>query len=326
MRSIKINELAQKIMLHIMRFRRIAGPKKSCAVSGCADCIRPHLPAVTFAIKHSAPITFVLPAFPAKSPNQCKVLGTLPDMAEELSLDFLNNLCKQIQAMYPPGARIILCADGRVFNDAVGIPDHDVTSYQDAISHMLQQRSFTFISTFNLDDVYQHNDFHHMRQHLMNQYGEPLTSIQDAVRRGSKLPTNQEDEEIHRQYCGITRFLVEDAMHPSQKLSRSALQKECRLRAYAVIQKSRAWSHLIEEYFPHAVRLSIHPQTCGSPKLGICLLEAESWMTPWHGVAVQIKDRFTLIKRTEAEKLGAILIYKNGKASHFELARSPIHA
>lgn len=79
---------------------------------------------------------------------------------------------------------------------------------------------------------------------------------------------------------GITRFLVEDtADHPG---TRSALQCECRQRAYGVIQRGRAWGDLIAEHHPHAVRLSIHPQPIGALKSGIRLLDARDvWITPW---------------------------------------------
>jgi pyoverdine/dityrosine biosynthesis protein Dit1 len=265
----------------------------------------------------------VLPAFPAKSPNPAKVLGTLPDMAERLSLEFLSGLCKQIKKMYAPGARVILCSDGRVFNDVVGIRDIDVTDYQRALSLLIKEMSLTSISTFNLDDLHSSLDFNQMRDQLMEQYGESLEVLKDAVRKGSKTPCSIEDEEVHRQYCGITRFLVEDAIRPEQSLSRNAIQKACRQRAYIVIQRSRAWSNLIAERFPHAVRLSIHPQTCGTSKLGIHLMEAESWMTPWHGVAMDAGGSFVLLKRAQAEDLGARLVYREGQPSHYEFNDKP---
>lgn len=311
--------LARKIMLYVMQFRRIAGSKKSCATSSCEACLKPHLRQVISAIENRQPITFVLPAFPAKSPNPAKVLGTTPDMAERLSLEFLNNLCKQIQKIYTPGAEVILCSDGRVFNDVLDINDSDVTDYQQELEILLKETSFVSASTFNLDDMYPDFSFDQMRQRLMEQYGESLETLKDSVRKGNNTPCSMEDEEAHRQYCGMTRFLVEDAMRPGQTLSRNALQKSCRHRAYVVIQRSRAWSALIEERFPNAIRLSIHPQTCGTPKLGIRLMEAESWMTPWHGVAVDVGGRFVLLKRAQAEELGAQLVYRQSRPSHYEL-------
>ncbi len=311
--------LARKIMLMVMSFRRMSNSKMPCATSICESCLKPHLPQVISAIEAQRPILFVLPAFPGKSPNPAKVIGILPDMAEQLSLEFLNNLCQQIQKIYSPGAHVILCSDGRVFNNVVGIRDRDVTDYQRALSLLIEKLSFTFISTFNLDDLYSGSDFNQMRNRLMEQYGEQLEAVKDAVRRGSKMSCSIADEEVHRQYCGITRFLVEDATRPGQSLSRNAIQKECRQRAYIVIQRSRAWSELIAQHFPHAVRLSIHPQTCGAAKLGIRLMEAERWMTPWHGVAMEIGGSFVLLKRAQAEGLGARVIYREGKPSHYEL-------
>lgn len=311
--------LAQKILLIIMQFRRISGSKTSCATSICEACLEPHLRQVIAAIEEQQPITLVLPAFPAKSPNPAKVLGTLPDMAEQLSMEFLSELCKQIQKIYSPGAHVILCSDGRVFNDVVGIRDIDVTHYQQALLWLIKEMSLTSISTFNLDDLYSNLSFNQMRHQLMEQYGESLDVLKEAVRRGSQTPCSIEDEEVHRQYCGITRFLVDDATRPGQSLSRSTIQKACRERAYITIQRSRAWSALIEERFPYAVRLSIHPQTCGASKLGIRLLEAESWMTPWHGVAMDVGGSFVLLKRAQAEDLGAQLVYREGLPSHYEL-------
>ena len=43
-------------------------------------------------------------------------------------------------------------------------------------------------------------------------------------------------------------------------------------------------------------------------------------MTPWHGVAMNTKTGFVLIKRVEAEQLGAKLLYNDiGKPSYYTL-------
>ena len=86
-----------------------------------------------------------------------------------------------------------------------------------------------------------------------------------------------------------------------------------------MIQRSKAWSELIAIRFPDAVRLSIHPQSCGATKLGIRLIEPDNWQTPWHGVAVDVGGRFLLFKRAQAETLGALLIHRQGRPSHYVL-------
>ena len=58
-----------------------------------------------------------LPAFPFKSANKVyKVLGALPDKAEELALERLNSMCRRIKELYPPGARLTIISDGLVYN------------------------------------------------------------------------------------------------------------------------------------------------------------------------------------------------------------------
>lgn len=315
--------VAKAILAEVMRFRRFAGSDADCAAADCPKCLAPHLAKVVSAVALGLPVTFVLPAFPGKSPNPAKVLGPLPDMAERRALEFLQHLCDRIREDYAPGARVILCSDGRVFSDAVRMRDADVTAYQDELSRMIAEGNLDSISTFNLDELYDGMSFDRMREQLMDQHGDSLEALRSAVSRGGKAPDATTDEkESHRLYLGITRFLVEDATFPGQTQSRTALQKESRTRAYEVIARSKAWGDLVELRFPNAVRLSIHPQGCGDRKLGIRLIEPDHWLTPWHGVAAEIDGRYVLMKRAEAEALGGRLVHRDGRPSHYVLEKS----
>lgn len=70
-------------------------------------------------ISRSEPILMCLPAFPFKSPNtSSKVLGTLPDKAEDFALAHLNGLCAAISHIYQHGARLCIVSDGLVYNGA----------------------------------------------------------------------------------------------------------------------------------------------------------------------------------------------------------------
>ncbi len=312
--------IAKAILADVMRFRRFSGPKTACVTVPCDACVAPHLSKIISAVAQGLPVTFVLPAFPGKSPNRAKVLGTLPDMAEQRALEFLQQLCDRVSRYHAPGARIILCADGRVFSDVVGMRDEDVTAYQYELANIIVELGLTSISTFNLDELYDGLGFDEMRTRLMEHHGDHLDVLKSAVSKGGKDQNcSADDKEAYRLYCGITRFLVEDATFPGQTKSRSALQRECRSRAYEVIQRSKAWGDLIEMRFPNDVRLSIHPQSCGAKKLGIRLIEPDNWLTPWHGVAVDVGGRFVLFKRSQAEELGARLIHQAGRPSHYVL-------
>lgn len=316
---VQVTEIAKKVLADVMRYRRISDPHTACVADSCEKCQAPHLSKIVSAVAEKRPITFVLPAFPGKSPNLAKVLSPLPDMAERCALDFLQYLCDRITRYYSPGAQIILCSDGRVFSDVVGLRDENVTAYQNEVSHIIESAGLTSISTFNLEELYEGLTFDEMRNHLMEQYGEPLEDLKAAVSRGKSPESSVDDVETHRLYCGITRFLVEDSLFPGQNQSRTSLQKECRVRAYAVIQRSKAWGELVGRHFPDAVRLSIHPQSCGSKKLGIRLIEPDNWQTPWHGVAVFVGGRYVLLKRSQAEALGGHLVTRFGRPSHYVL-------
>jgi pyoverdine/dityrosine biosynthesis protein Dit1 len=242
------------------------------------------------------------------------VIGVSPDMAEQLSLNFLRKICDQIEEIYAPGVRITICSDGHVFSDLVHIADSDIASYQAELRVMMGEMDHGPLGAFSLDREYNGRTYGKMRRLLMEHYGEGVEELKRQVRRGGDLLTL---------YRGITRFLLEDADKPDYKKSRAALQRECRERAYGVIQRSRAWGRLIAERFPEAVRLSIHPQPCGSDKLGINLLDtSDNWITPWHGTAVDVGGRFVLMKRYQAEASGADLIYLHGRPSHY-VARQP---
>ncbi|WP_231839303.1 L-tyrosine/L-tryptophan isonitrile synthase family protein [Bdellovibrio bacteriovorus] len=305
-------EVATRMLAQVMDYRRVPHAGDLCGNSECQTCASFHLPKIISAVRRNEPVTFVLPAFPGKSPNPEKVLGALPDYAEQLALQFLGNLGQQVRQYYSPGIKIILCSDGRVFSDLVGMKESNVTAYQSGLSGLIGELQLSDIETFNMDDFYGELSFNQMRDELMKRYGSSLDFLKHKVRNGMAELATAEEQGAHRMYCGITRFLFEDSLHAGQTKSRSAIQKESRLKAYEVIRRSNAWSELIAERFPDAVRLSIHPQTCGSAKLGIRLVGNESWMTPWHGVAVETAKGFVLLKKSEAETLGAELIYSSG--------------
>lgn len=309
--------VAKQILREVMSYRRIPHENDVCENADCSICASMHLPKIMAAVKQRRPVTFVLPAFPGKSPNRKKVLGHLPDHAEFLALDFLAQLCAGTKQFYDPGMKIILCSDGRVFSDVVGMKESHVTEYQNELDKMI--RSMSDISTFNLENFYGSISFAQMRDELMKDFGMFSDFLKQKIHNGSKHGATQEEKEANSMYRGITRFLFEDSLHPLQEKSRTAIQKESRIKAYEVIRRSNAWSELIAQRFPEAVRLSIHPQTCGSKKLGIRLIGKESWMTPWHGAVLETREGFALVKRAEAEALGAELLYANGRPSHFRL-------
>lgn len=314
--SLRTDDPIARAVLDIVLQHQRQIPGETCDHARRSQCVLPHQDQVSAAVRRGEPIRFVLPGFPGKSPNRAKVLGTLPDLGERLALRFLAGLCVQIREVYSPGARIVICSDGRVFSDVVGMADHDVSLYQDELRAMIMEEGLSeFLELYHLDHVLgasANADFTAARATFMARY--PSMSV-DELREQVKT-----DDAARRLYLGITRFLLEDASGPGHTGSRAARQRDARERAYAVIQRSNAWSSLLAERFRDAVRLSIHPQACGSEKLGIHLMgTADAWLTPWHGVVVDVGDRYVLRKRAEAEAAGAHLVEVAGRPSHYQL-------
>jgi L-tyrosine isonitrile synthase len=273
-----------------------------------ATAYRPQLDQLAAMVEAGEPILFTLPGFPCKSPNPAKVLGHLPDEGERRSLRFLDDLCTRVAEVYPPGARMLICSDGHVFADLIQVPDDHVDAYGTELRTLIADEELDRLATFDLRDVYGEMSYVDKRETVAEEHGPGLDELRAAVRS---------DEETLSLYRGITRFLVEDTAGFDG--SRSALQRECKRRAYGVIQRSRAWGELIATRHPRSVRLSIHPQPVGAAKFGIQLLSAkDSWTTPWHAAPLCRPDgSIRLLRRTDAERLGR-LVQRDGRPSHYQ--------
>jgi pyoverdine/dityrosine biosynthesis protein Dit1 len=315
-----VRALATRVLRLIFSRRRLGSPS-TCAV-GCEACILPHLHKTEAFIRRGSPVHLVLPAFPAKSANPRKVLGPLPDMAEVVALTFLQNLCTRIRTFYAPGARLTICSDGRVFSDLVGVDDEAVSAYGRELRVILEQLGADALDVYNLEERFGEAGYDDMRAALTTTFARPIEGIRAQIAAGGQAQTT---------FNGIARFLFEDAVARDPATSRSQARKLTKERAYHVIQRSDAWSALVERAFPDALRLSIHPQPAHAEKIGIHLVETlDNWLTPWHGAAVKVGGRYVLMKRYHAERLGASLVHGGIRPSHFvaetidfELLRSP---
>jgi pyoverdine/dityrosine biosynthesis protein Dit1 len=306
-------ELAHRIIVELFTMRRLL-PDEQEKTEYQAE-IAPHFPKVLKAIQAGQELQLILPAFPAKSPSRRKTLGHLPDHGEELALRNVNRLCERITAMYPPGCRIIVCSDGRVFADIVRVSDRDVTEYNTEIRRLVKVWGLAHIDFFDLDDVYPGvKDFSILREELMVTYGESLASLQQRCRT---------ELEARAMYNGIARFLFEDffGLDEFSGMSRTAVRDVANLAAYRVIQRSNAWGRLLAERTPQCLRLSIHPQFRVAEKIGINLIGiTDCWSTPWHSVVLMRGENISLVPRVEAEKMNASLIYRDGRPSHYHIA------
>ncbi|MEV6978440.1 isocyanide synthase family protein [Kitasatospora sp. NPDC093806] len=296
--------------------RVVGGTSDPCTTNPCEECFALQRPKVEHFMKEGVPIHFVIPAFPAKSPNRQKTLGDLPDLGERLALEFLQSFCDYVCHFYEPGAKITICSDGHVFSDLVGVADEDVTAYRTELEALLKAIGSDSITTYGLEDAFQSTDYAEQRDKLTNQYALSVEEIRQRA---------LDDPAARGIFDGMHRFMFEDQWAQSEGRSRNSVRESSKGLAYQVIQRSDAWSVLVEDFFPDALRLSIHPQVPHSKKIGVHMIRTrDNWLTPWHGVALDEGDGIRLVKREEAERLGATVVMRGGRPSHF-IAPQAVH-
>ncbi|HVY46927.1 MAG TPA: isocyanide synthase family protein, partial [Minicystis sp.] len=270
-----------------------------------------HLPKVRAFVDARAPVQLVLPAFPAKAPNPRKVLGALPDAAEWIALESLAELLDEIAEAHPPGARLVICSDGGVFADVVGVTDGQVAAYRAELAAMIAELGAD-IRIFGLEDAFGEASPRAARKLLLERWAPAVGEIRA---RAARAPQHA------AQLDGIHRFLFEDEVARAPGLSRSQARKQTRERAYEVVRRSEAWGRLVGAAFPGAVRLSIHPQPDVSDKVGVELARTDdAWLTPWHAAAVLGPSGFSLAHRADAERVGARVVEEDGRPSYLTVS------
>ena len=311
-------DIAVKILEIIFKRRKLVEAELMSSEPADLSALSPaevehHLDKIRLMVAKQETITMVLPAYPGKSPNRNKTLSRLPDLAEKHSIDNLYQLCREIEQVYQGGAKILICSDGYVFSDLVRITDADVQQYTDEIISYYQQNYPGYFDFFDMKDAFkQLNCLDSMREELMVCYGESLVSLNERCKS---------EKETTSMYMGITRFLAEDftGLPEFTGQSKTQVKKIAKTTSVRVIQRSNAWSALLEKYFPQALRLSIHPQFRVSAKIGINLGDADDgWRTPWHSVAVLKNRQVQLQKRSQIDENRHRLIFSGGKPCHYQ--------
>ncbi|PTB65521.1 Clavaminate synthase-like protein [Trichoderma citrinoviride] len=239
-------------------------------------------------VKAGEAVPMCLPAFPFKSPNsQSKVLGKLPDRAEELALAHLHGLCLAIQDIYPPGANLTIISDGLVYNDLLGVPDRDVWHYGETLRAIARARGYKhiFFSRLRdlvaiqlpeqLDEMTYVANASNFRRALLNTFSRPDWDWK----------TVSQTEDVCLTYRGYIKFLETDlqTVYPvGDDRSKTKYKRGIEYIAQQMMARGDAFASAVRQKYKDSVRLSIHPSNMTN-KLSISLLPTDAiYTTPWH--------------------------------------------
>ncbi|KAF2488791.1 Clavaminate synthase-like protein [Lophium mytilinum] len=273
------------------------------------------LPFVEKYVKNNEPVRMVLPAFPFKSPNRVdKVLGSLPDLGEELALMHLNGLCESIREVYEHGATVAITSDGLVYNDLMGVEDSVVWEYSAAVRDIIKAKNLTHLTTLRVVDILgTHEDTNAdltreeylahagcYRRELMAKFGPVDFNSRDAVKS---------DKDICMTYKGYIKFLTKDLANSrlaklmvDEKSPNKRFKRAIEELALKMIFRGKAFAAAISSKCANHVRLSIHP-SIGETKLTIPLIpppDGGQIMTPWHSsIAVGLDGSFRTVHADE---------------------------
>ncbi|KAL4145595.1 hypothetical protein PRNP1_013262 [Phytophthora ramorum] len=257
-------------------------------------------------VDHKEPITIVLPGFPTKTPNHGgKVLGPLPDRAEELALARLEKFCTSIEEVYPVGCNVTIFSDGRVFGDLVGAPLENIRAYKNGLKELVKEAGHTHIQFDGLEN-YTKTD--NPVQEVLERFGINQMDMDARIASESDIGNN---------FRSFSQFMERDMADRWEGMSEAEMRKGCDDVARKMMLRNVGFSSLVAEEYAHAVRVSIHCYNNAGPKFGIHLLPSKQMdtpRTPWHSVICEdIDGTVHAMDLKDVDTSTYDLVYKHGR-------------
>ncbi|KAI0975713.1 Pyoverdine/dityrosine biosynthesis protein-domain-containing protein [Xylaria arbuscula] len=248
-------------------------------------------------VNRNEPCQMVLPAFPCKSPNDAKVGGSRPDMAERIALETLRAFVESVENIYAPGATIWIIHDGHLLSSCIGVDDVAITEYESNLQKLYRsifdspadRQAIKFCGLSDLffsepDNLKAFDTSWALDPELV--YNPVQTQLSESAELARKLVMAScsidrshlrklilaQDATVLKTYRGLSRFMLQDLEGPlfkGQSVSRK--KKTASNVAAEMMVRNQAYSNLLELLFPNYIRLSIHAHNNRGPKFGIRL-------------------------------------------------------
>lgn len=258
-------------------------------------------------VQQNKPVPFYMLGFPFKSSNKRdKVLGDLPDMAEQKTLENFARFDGEIKKVYSNGVKISMVSDGYVFNDLLGIEDRTVEDYKKT-SMELGQDAKAPVQFLDLRDFYT-RDIPEARNKVMEQFGITSEKLEYEILF---------NPDVNYLYRGMNIFMIEELAvrtFPSRHQLKAAAKKMVR----EMMLRNEAYSNLARREFGDQIRLSMHPSVNNGQKYSFKLIEGNAKYSAWHSAILFKGAEMETIHRIDAEQAGYELVYENGRPYYFK--------
>ncbi|MES2253320.1 MAG: L-tyrosine/L-tryptophan isonitrile synthase family protein [Pseudomonadota bacterium] len=207
---------------------------------------------IVYFIDNNLPIDIRMVGFPFKSINQnSKVIDQKADMAERLSLQYLQGMIDKINVVYSKGATLTIICDGIAFGDVLGVDNVHIQLYEDTLRTLSK-------------------DLPGIRILGSKELGCTSADFQKEI-----AETISADDELL-----LKRMALE--------LNQSTITDDVLIKAKQIGARSQQFGAFIKDKFKdqNYISASVHFQPSTSSKLGL-KLSPDSYITPWHGALVK---------------------------------------
>jgi L-tyrosine isonitrile synthase len=245
-------------------------------------------------------IKFAMLGLPFKSTNKRdKVLGELPDLGEQLTIQNFERFNSEVKKVYSPGVKIIVASDGYVFNDILSVDDSVVERYKEINNSFASNDTLSIV---DLNDFYTGNTISLKREKLIKQFAYTWDRLEQEILL---------NPDVQMLYKSMIRFMEEelaDKAYVSNNQRHIAAKKLTR----EMMLRNEAYNQLARKELSDSIRLSMHPSVNNGYKYSFKLIPGQhTHHSPWHASIVMNGNEAITMHRIDAEKAGYRLVYKD---------------
>lgn len=233
-------------------------------------------------VENDKPVTMLLPAFPCKSVNKDKVLGTLPDMGEYLAIKKFVQVIRDIEAVYPPGAQLVIFSDYHTFSDYISV---DMDAHYKYSEHLAE-----IVNMFNASNIVSIRNFQHFPEFTKYSAHDYIDALRELYADREYNENFDQlvniDDHTHHTYLGLKKFMAEDQKHIIKDMSKKQRNNRKSEIAKGMMLQGKALDNFLNRHFSDHIRLSIHGHPLDGRKYSVYLFDEQQFKTPWHNTVM----------------------------------------